>query len=465
MSQTTVFADAIGRRGFAASGHRERAVLKSSEYSEIELPSDIILSDGSLDLYDDVQSYIEVQFNRKRGRLVIRSNGWVGHIPLNDAYALEVDTRVPVGNLERLLSRAPGTKVELLDRYSHRYSATEDRPKSLYDILIDRFLFTIEEIRRDGLHKEYVRRDRVSLSPFGRINPRRTALLTQIARSPTAAYSAFERTTDVPPNRLLRLALMRALLFYSKGATAKGDRRYERLLDAANHFSGVGEASPSDITPEAFYRFARNLPEHRTAYVDALRLAEYIIANHGLAVRGAEGDIYAPPALVGMAAVFESYARSVLEQSLTDQRTRVLDGNIAGERGAKQSLFTSIHSGSGGPTVQPDIVLSRDGRTRVIIDVKYKPPDLLPDRSETNQMACYAARYRCDTVMVLYPRFPKKIERPVELVGSINELKLYRAVLNIGAHDLAQAEIDFCAAMKGVLEAASCECFQQPARD
>lgn len=67
--------------------------IGTTEHTDVPLPAGVLRSDGSLDLHDDVKALVEIKYNRKRGGLTIRSNGWIGHIPLNDRVTLAVARR------------------------------------------------------------------------------------------------------------------------------------------------------------------------------------------------------------------------------------------------------------------------------------------------------------------------------------------------------------------------------------
>lgn len=447
MNQLLGLAEALGTKGHAGINHIEREVIRTIEHDEIDLPSDVIQADGTLDLYKDVQSYFEIQYKRKRQRFILRNNGWVGHIPLNDRYTLEIETRVPVANLERIIDRAPTDKITLFSQYTHAYLSVDDRPKSLFDILTDRFLFALGEVRNAGLHKQYLQRERVSGSPAGRLNPFQTVIRTKATGIPTAVYSTFERTADVGANRLLRSAIERLIGYYLPLEDAGSGARLDKLIDASEHFTEIKTASSSEAMPSSIARYARSLPEHRSAYFDALRLAGYIVTEQGMAIRGSGGLVLAPATVVDFAAIFESYARAILLQEFAATGVQVLDGNVGGAGGAKESLFTELALQASNPPMKPDIVLKRDGESALIIDVKYKPPQQLPERSETDQLVCYATRYGCQRAMVLYPAFPEGRNSPVELVGTIGQIQLLRGVLDVGAQNLELIEKNFAGAV------------------
>ncbi len=117
-------ADIINGRGFTSWEQFERTSLAGKEHEYVELPPELIRADGSLDVYPDVLKLFQPSY--RDNRPTIRCSGWVGYIPLNDRFALEVATRVPVGNLERFIALASGYDPKVLPTHA-RHS---DLPKT-----------------------------------------------------------------------------------------------------------------------------------------------------------------------------------------------------------------------------------------------------------------------------------------------------------------------------------------------
>lgn len=453
MATLTALSEALAAQGLARSAGEDREEISIVEHGEAILPSDIIRSDGSFDLYDDVQTKFEIEYKRKQKCLIIRGGGWVGYVPLNDRYALRIDTRVPVTNLEQIISRSTSTKIEVLGRYSHIYGHSTEKPQSLYDVITDQFLTALDLIWREGLAKTYREERVVSSMPFGRMDPLRTALRQEKSRKPDAVFSAFFRTDDFGPNRVLRTALGRLSIAYR--ALEKLDSqasRIRRIRSALGHFEGVADAKDDELSAQATERYIRRLPEHRTAYNDALRLAHLIVNDVGFALREGKGLATLPVVLVDMADIFESYAREVLRRELArDPSLKVLDGNISGTEGAKRDLFSRFDVEGSNPSATPDIVIESDGKTLAVIDVKYKPSKKIPERAEINQIMCYGARYRCDKVMILYPQ-PVKNQAAVCSLGMVGKTQVFRTSLDLEAADLGTEEGAFGTAMMQQLQ-------------
>ena len=306
---TTPTSVSIIRDSIALLG-RNRIEIPIVEYGEAELPHDVVRANGTFDLYDDVQTRFDIAYKRKKKRLVIRGGGWIGYIPLNDKYALRIKARVPVLNLEKIISRCAKVHVDVLERYSHVYGDSEDKPQSIYDLMTDHYLNSLEFIWREGLAKTYLRSELQSQHPYGYIYTFRTALNIEKTRKPRAYFSAFVRTANFAPNRIIKSALTRLKVAYRNLETIENQTaRIRRIRDASKHLVGVDDASESELDPRSIEHLIEYLPQYRVAYVAALRLAQLIIRCVGISIRESTGQARLPVILVDMAEIFEKYVR------------------------------------------------------------------------------------------------------------------------------------------------------------
>ena len=454
MATLAALAESLAAQGLSGATGLDRQEISVVEHGEAILPNDIVQSDGSFDLYDDVQTKFQIEYKRKRKRLIIRDGGWVGYVPVNDKYALRIDTKVPVTNLEQIISRSTSTKVEVLGRYSHVYGDIAERPQALYDIIADQFVTALDLIWCEGLAKTYREELFFSSMPFGRIVPLQTTLQQERSRKPDAVFSAFFRTGDFPPNRVLKAALERLNAAYrALEGKERQVKRVRRIRAALGHFEDVADATETELRPEATEQYIRRLPAHRKAYNAALRLAQLIVNDVGFALRDGQGLATLPVVLVDMAEIFESYAREVLRQELaTVASLKVLDGNLAGAGGAKCVLFDPFDLEGSNPPVTPDIVVECNGKILAVIDVKYREAKEIPERSEINQIMCYGSRYDCKKVMIVYPQ-PVKNQASVCSIGMVGNIQVFRASLDLNAPDLKSEEHCFAAAIRQQVEA------------
>ena len=175
----------------------------------------------------------------------------------------------------------------------------------------------------------------------------------------------------------------------------------------------------------------------------ALELAELIVGGYGVKVRSDGGRATLPALLVDMAIVFEGYVRGVLRRRLgLEEGFEVKDGNISGAGGSRRAFFCEFYGGGDSPAATPDIVVEDAVGARVVVDVKYKPARILPDRADLNQVVAYGLAYGCEKVMIVYPSVPGDGQE-LSFLGRVGSLSVYRGSLNLGAVDLEVEERRF----------------------
>lgn len=434
-------------RILSASKELAREILPAVEHETVLLPESLVQADGSLDVYDDVLKLFRLTYQKKRP--AIQCSGLVGYIPLNKNYALEVSTRVPVGNLERLVGVAAGYEPKVLHKYMRKFAHSDERPQALLDVLTDRLLDAIDHIWANGLLKTYLPVVKTGATPTGRLMPFKTEWLSGKTGRPTAVSSSYSRTIDFGPNRVLRHALEKLLARYvSFGGQRARVLRMKRVL---TRFENVERATVSELSPRSISGFIKNLPPYHEHYAEALMLAQLVAFDAGLAIRGGGDAAILPSILVDMSAVFEIYLRRVLSNGLaSDRRLEVLDGNRAGAGGAKLPLFSDVRAGAKNPPATPDIVVTLDGKAALVIDAKYKPAPDLPDRSDVNQVVTYGARYGTVPVMVLHAGRPNG-RGSAEYCGSVGDFKVFNGMFDLSAISIHEEEAAFVEAVRAVL--------------
>lgn len=436
-------------RGFATTRHLTRTSIYGAEHDTRPLPADMIRSDGTLDLYADVGKLFRLVFDN--GIPSIQCGGWVGYIPLNDRYALEVSPRVPIGNLERLIGMAAGYSPRILENYTRHFPHSNELPNSLFDVLADQLLRAFDRVWENGLFKSYERKQEIGSSPFGRIDPFQTTCRSVKAGLPIAVSSAFQRTTDFAPNRILRFAFEKLLARYNENTSQNQRRRILRIRQAVTRLEGLGKPSHFDLASDAVAQTIRHLPIQHEGYADALMLAQLVISDSGFSIRGNDGMAILPSIIIDMAKVFESYVRRVLGDHFKDDfHIAVWDGNNAAPTGARKALFDPIEPGVKNVPVAPDIVIEVKGVVRLVIDAKYKSSPKQPDRDDVNQAVLYGARYGTERVMLLHAG-RTEYETSVSLLGKIGPYQVYNGRVNLNAADIENEERLLAAAVLGLL--------------
>jgi 5-methylcytosine-specific restriction enzyme subunit McrC len=91
-------------------------------------------------------------------------------------------------------------------------------------------------------------------------------------------------------------------------------------------------------------------------------------------------------------------------------------------------------------------VITNDNVPLFLVDAKYKPLKLVPDRSDLNQVLLYGARYSCSKVMVLYPERPTNYPSLVK-VGTVGSVSVYNGHIDLAATNIRAEERAFGAAV------------------
>ncbi|MEM7066822.1 MAG: hypothetical protein AAF572_27115 [Cyanobacteria bacterium P01_B01_bin.77] len=380
----------------------------------------------------------------------MKGKGWVGSIPLNDQFCLEVDTRVPISNLERILSVAPRKSIKSLSGFQRTYSGTYEKPSSLIDIMTDQLLLRIEEIFQSGLIKRYRRERYITNNPSGKIKPFHSALLSSRKQVPIAVCEKFVKSSDTRSNQVLKFALCKLVNYYED--REKLDQRSRELKRNIARFSDLGVSTINSCSTNEIELLIDDVPNHRYGYANALGLARLINMEMGIRVRSWGRFAEMPSVFIDMANVFESYAREILQRNFKNYPDySVLDGNVSGHLGSKQKLFCSFALEGAVPPATPDIVIRSNSQVELIIDVKYKPPRRVPDRSDINQVICYGESYKCSRVMILYPS-STNMSQEVKLVGRIGSIDVFTGIVNLNSNNLVISESEFSSAVYKLLK-------------
>ncbi|MFV3132037.1 5-methylcytosine restriction system specificity protein McrC [Niveispirillum sp. KHB5.9] len=450
MGNVLEIGNALVGRGYNAAKHVVRTVIAGEENKTRVLPAGFVKEDGSLDLYDDVKRLFRLVFDD--GKPAIQCGGWIGYIPLNDQFALEVAPKVPIGNLERIIGMAAGYSPSVLQKYTRHFGNAADRPEPISIILADQLLDAFDRIWDAGLLKTYNRCERIGSSPTGRIDPFASAWRTAKAGRPVAVSSSFQRNVDFGPNRLLLFALEKLFARYFGDRSQSMYRRLRRCEQAISRLADVTVAQLHEVSPEAVNSYLRNLPVHHEHYADALLLAQLIVSEAGLSIRNADGLIVLPSILIDMSKVFESYVRRVLANYLElDSRISVKDGNAMPPIGSAMKLFEPYNvRGRENPAMTPDIVIEFENVTRLVIDVKYKPERNLPDRGDTEQAVTYGARYECNKVMLLHAG-RSAAQGQVNHVGNVGIFSVYNGLINLNAENIEKEEFNLAEKIRSLL--------------
>jgi 5-methylcytosine-specific restriction endonuclease McrBC regulatory subunit McrC len=289
----------------------------------------------------------------------LEAQGLVGAIPLLNGYTLQIGPKIGRVNFFRLLFKAEGFQPELEREYDAFVSYSVEEIENIDSIVARQLLFSAAEIMKRSPQQGRVRRRRRGMFAAGQIDVVSTALNLACRTEDPVTYFIRERTLDIPENRVLTEAITRAWRTLDETDRVQLRSVQERWrnrfpasadLDADLEHVERGFASGRYGGPRDYYR-------------RALMLAQIVLGSNGLGLSSGE-TVEGDAILLNTADIFEKYLRSVISDAYSDSGYVVSKGGVG-----VTSLYTD-----GSFELQPDITISKDGRTLLIADAKYKQP-------------------------------------------------------------------------------------------
>lgn len=405
---------------------------------------EVVGAKGTVDIFPEVKQkgYFELDF--QKGKLVVVSGKFIGHIPLNADVLIDVRPKVGVGRLGRILERAQ-EPLKCLDFYRRAYKTEEIQADSIFEVLVRALIAAVREVAQEGVLREYTRREEDLSTVRGRIRGLDTIRrLHSRGLFSRVSCRYYDLAIDHPLNRLIKYALW----YSARHLIAKGakDKKLPRELSGLyQYFDPVPlDLSMQFIDEARSYLAKRHLPSIRSYYLSACDAAFAVISDSGLDLLGEGRDIHLASFLVDMETVFEQYVRNVLKEAplILEDGLSVLDGNSE----AKDWLFgdTKVHE------AKPDIVVKRDAEVRLIGDVKYKPKLSEHDRYQVISHALSYGARRSFIVMPAETTKDEGMERIGRVGSAASGIDLYVYRINLEADDLSAEEMTLANAVRGL---------------
>lgn len=413
-------------------------VVPCKEQGPIEIPLDEILGPaGELRANPETQRYFDMRL--KKGTLSLRARGFIGQIPLSDRVIVEVQPRVPVRNLSRIIgmSGVPPTSLAAM----RNYATSDEWSDTLLDLYAGRLISHIEQIATSGLLREYAEREEMSSFPRGRVLLGRS-LQTLRSRGVKhiAAVAWHERSHDNPPNRCLKYAAWLIVSRYMEigPKDPKSLSLHRRLTGLYPMFEGVELDHSRTFLADERVQGTKPLPSTRAYYGDALGVARATIEQRGVLIEDSTGPLRMPSIVLDMDVVFEAYVRNALREHAAAESwaATVLDGNREGQKG----LYNGMHV----PPANPDIVVrGNGGATALVIEIKNVPAPGASSREAVHQAVTYALSYRVKHVVLVHPRASRTQPAGIRHVGDIKDVSVYQYRFDLGAEDLIGEASEF----------------------
>ena len=266
--------------------------------------------------------------------------------------------------------------------------------ESLLEMLIRLFCTKLFEAVHRGLPRRYIPHAEDLPALRGRLDVVRQ--FSALVASPQRLACRFdELSPDIALNQIMKAAVKRL----SELARAADNRR--RLRELAFAFSDI-----ADVPIPALRWDEAVIDRTNARWGELKRLARLLLGDHFQTTSRGRDPGYA--LLFEMNMLFEAYVGRLLARAL------IADGfGVRLQGGGRYCLIELGADGSSGSRrflTRPDIIVSRGGTPRLIVDTKWKrlaPQVDDPKRGVTQadvyQLMAYGRLYSCSELMLLYP--------------------------------------------------------------
>ena len=366
----------------------EYAYLPEQVFRDLE---DFIHDFAGDEEYADALDFLKIGFRRNVGD-IISVNNYVGLIQMQNGYQVQVLPKIDFGNdpdnrneeTKRVFLKMLRSMKDFPSKVFNDANLKMDR-MTLYELFINMYLQEVRNLVKHGIKSAYVAREDNLKFYKGKL-----VVNEQIKQNAAHGERFFVRydeyMVDRAENRLVKSTLLKL-----QGITisAENQKEIRQLLTAFEM-----------VQPSVNYQkdFSKVVIDRNTKDYDMLmRWSRVFLLNKSFTTFS--GGHNARALLFPMEKVFESYVAQQLKKVLLD-----LDWEIS-TQDKGYYLFDSPRQFA----LRPDIVITRNDGSRIILDAKWKS---LIDKPRINygisqndmyQMYAYSKKYETSEIWLLYP--------------------------------------------------------------
>lgn len=262
--------------------------------------------------------------------------------------------------------------------------------ENLLEILIRLFATSLNDAVRRGMPRRYVGLEDDLSALRGRLDAKRQ--FTTLAASPERLACRYDALSpDIALNQIMKATVHRLL---SIVRTAENQRLLRELAFTYADIATVPIRALrwDDVVIDRTNARWRNL----------LELARMLLGGRFQTTSAGDGLGFS--LLFPMNELFEEYVARVLSRALRR------DDFVVTRQGGLRHCLTEVDGGKPRFQTRPDIIISRSGKTAVVIDTKWKrlasrvdDPKQGVSQGDVYQMISYSRVYECGRVALLYP--------------------------------------------------------------
>jgi len=354
---------------------RNRNIIALKEYEPAKISSQVISNELAEIFWRSYDDKVRVDFPSPKtdNMLQLTSQGWVGHIPLTDEIGLELQPKVELENLFRMLEYA--YKLKSFDFIDGLIAC--DSLEDFYERLANVLSLRILNRSRKGFYRSYL--SETESLPFvrGRLDLRK-AIQTPWDVQLQCKYE--ENTADVEENQILSWTLFK--IARSGMCTERVLPTVRRAYRSLKGFASLKSFYPKDCIKRIYNRLNND-------YHPLHALCRFFLERSGPSHQ--IGDKTFLPFLVNMNHLYELFVAEWLKMHLSPNLTLSIQEKV--EIGKDNDLSFKI-----------DLVLNDtlSGSTLCVIDTKYKAFGK-PAPHDIAQVIAYAEMKSCKKALLVYP--------------------------------------------------------------
>ena len=391
----------------------------------LELDEEIprTLSENELDaetaktIHNDHKKKISLEPNPWEHTYTLRSNGYIGYIPVNERYTIRIQPKVNVNNIFRMLEYTYKLKSFELLKGITNIESTEDFFERFVNVLGRRIL----DRNRKGLYCDYIERSDTIPHLRGRtkILPTTVALLRG-AMEPTCEFE--EHTSDLTENQILLWTLYQLRQFQIKRDDVK--RIVRKAYHELTHKASLNQIEPKDCINRFYNRLNQD-------YQPLHGLCRFFLEHVGPGIE--RGSYEFLPFVINMPNLFESFVAEWLRERMSHEYI------------VKKQHIAALDS-EGKFEFRIDLVIANamTGKTSCVLDTKYKVSPK-PEESDICQIQTYASKMGTKNAYLIYPSEITRLET------TIGEIAVRSIVFDI-SQDPDKAGFLFLDELMGQLE-------------
>ncbi|MBP5973775.1 restriction endonuclease [Brasilonema sp. CT11] len=356
-------------------------IIELTEYATKSCQADEIPEGVGIELFQKYKNQIDIDFpTYKTGnKWQLKSNGWVGYIPLSTEIGLKLNPKVPITNLFGMLEYAYHLKsFRFLEGLMDCESLEE-----FYNHLAYVLALRILERCRKGLYRTYLPQRKELSYVRGRLDVQQ-AIQNQWNIKLKCHYE--EHKADIKENQILAWTL------FIIGRSGLCSQRVSPMVRKAYHaLQGLVTLQPCH-SQDCIRQYNRLNEDYRLLH----NLCRFFLDN--TAPTHERGDRTMLPFLVDMAKLYESFVAQWLK-----------------ENAPKAYFFKQQHQVEIGQNrrFSIDLLLCDAATSKIlaVLDTKYKAPDKAAD-ADIHQMISYATTTQCNQAILIYP---KQLTQPLDV--------------------------------------------------